>query len=131
MARFMPKRAPLNKMAEAVAIARSQEQAVAVCKSCGLTAREPDPAVCTVCGATNFEILTSEMVESLVKTEGGADDETSYDGRKLKWTKEARYALRAVDEAYLRRRTRARIETSARLRSKSIYKHIKLEEIIK
>ena len=116
MARFMPKQAPLNKLAEAVAIGRSQEQAVAVCKSCGLTAREPDPALCTVCGATSFEILTAEMVESLVKTEGGADDERSYDGRKLQWTKEARYALRAVEEAYLRRRTRARIEKSARLR---------------
>jgi nucleotide-binding universal stress UspA family protein len=116
MARFMPKQAPLNKLAEAVAIGRSQEQAVAVCKSCGLTAREPDPALCTVCGATNFEILTTEMVESLVKSEGGAEVETSYDGRKLQWTKEARHAVRAVEEAYLRRRTRARIEKSARLR---------------
>jgi nucleotide-binding universal stress UspA family protein len=116
MARFMPKQAPLNKLAEAVAIGRSQEQAVAVCKSCGLTAREADPAVCTVCGATSFEILTADMVESLVKREGGAEEEPSYDGRKLQWTKEARYALRAVEEAYLRRRTRARIEKSARLR---------------
>jgi hypothetical protein len=116
MARFMPKQGPLNKLAEAVAIGRSQEQAVAVCKSCGLTAREPDPALCTVCGATTFEILTAEMVESLVNSEGGVSDEPSYDGRKLQWTKEARYALRAVDEAYLRRRTRARIEKSARLR---------------
>ncbi len=116
MARFMPKQAPLTKLAEAVAIGRSQEQAVAVCNSCGLTAREPDPALCSVCGATSFEILTTEMVESLVKSEGGADEEASYDGRKLQWTKEARYALRAVDEAYLRRRTRARIEKSARLR---------------
>ncbi|MCZ6821716.1 MAG: hypothetical protein O7F10_02070, partial [Deltaproteobacteria bacterium] len=107
---------PLNKLAEAVAIGRSQEQSVAVCKSCGLTAREPDPALCTVCGGTIFEILTAEMVESLVKSEGGADDEPSYDGRKLKWTVEARHALRAVEEAYLRRRTRARIEKSARLR---------------
>ncbi|MCH8890361.1 MAG: universal stress protein, partial [Myxococcales bacterium] len=116
MARFMPKQAPMNKLAEAVAIGRSQEQAVAVCKGCGLTAREPDPAVCTVCGGKSFEILTAEMVESLVKSEGGATDEPSYDGRKLQWTKEARYALRGVEEAYLRRRTRARIEKSARLR---------------
>ncbi len=116
MARFMPKQAPLNKLAEAVAIGRSQEQAVAMCKDCGLTAREPDPALCTVCGGRNFEILTAEMVESLVKSEGGASDEPSYDGRKLQWTVEARYALRGVEEAYLRRRTRARIEKSARLR---------------
>jgi hypothetical protein len=69
-----------------------------------------------VCGGTRFEILTAEMVESLVKSEGGVSDEPSYDGRKLQWTVEARYALRGVEEAYLRRRTRARIEKSARLR---------------
>ena len=116
MARFMPKRAPLNKLAEAVAIGRSQEQAVAVCKSCGLTAREPDPALCSVCGGKSFEILTAEMVESLVKSEGGVTDEPSYDGRKLQWTKEARRAMLGVEEAYLRRRSKARIEKSARLR---------------
>ena len=116
MARFMPKRAPMNKLAEAVAIGRSQEQAVAVCKSCGLTAREPDPALCSVCGGKSFEILTAEMVESLVKSEGGVTDEPSYDGRKLQWTKEARRAMLGVEEAYLRRRSKARIEKSARLR---------------
>jgi nucleotide-binding universal stress UspA family protein len=116
MERFMPKQTPMNKLAEAVAIGRSQEQAVAVCKSCGLTAREPDPKLCTVCGGKSFEFLTAEMVESLVQSEGGATDEPSYDGRKLQWTKEARHAVRGVEEAYLRRRTRARIEKSARLR---------------
>jgi hypothetical protein len=116
MARFMPKQAPMDKLAEAVAIGRSQEQAVAVCKSCGLTAREPDPALCSVCGGKRFEILTAEMVESIVESEGGASDEPSYDGRKLQWTTDARHALRSVEDAYLRRRTRARIEKSARLR---------------
>jgi hypothetical protein len=116
MARFMPKRAPMDKLAEAVAIGRSQEQAVAVCKSCGLTAREPDPVLCSVCGGTSFEILTAEMVESLVKSEGGATDEPSYDGRKLQWTQEARRAMLGIEEAYLRRRSKARIEKSARLR---------------
>jgi len=116
MARFMPKQAPMDKLAEAVAIGRAQEQSLAVCKSCGLTASEPDPAVCTVCGGKAFEVLTAAMVESLVKSEGGAADEPSYDGRKLAWTQDARRALRGIGEAYLRRRTRARIEKSARLR---------------
>ena len=116
MERFMPKRAPMDKLAEAVAVGRSQEQAVAVCKSCGLTAREPDPALCSVCGGKEFEILTAEMVERLIESEGGVADEASYDGRKLQWTQEARHAVRGIEEAYLRRRTRARIEKSARLR---------------
>ncbi len=120
MERFMPKRAPMDKLAEAVAVGRSQEQAVAVCKSCGLTAREPDPALCSVCGGKQFEILTAEMVESLIESEGGVSDEPSYDGRKLQWTQEARHAVRGIEEAYLRRRTRARIEKSARLRRLNI-----------
>ena len=118
MARFMPKQAPMDRLAEAVAIGRAQEQPLAICKSCGLTASEPDPALCTVCGGVVFEVLTAEMVESLVESEGGAGDEPTYDGRKLRWTKDARRALLAIDEAYLRRRTKARIEKSARLRKR-------------
>ena len=116
MARFMPKQAPMDRLAGAVAIGRAQERSLAICKSCGLTASVSDPVVCTVCGGKAFEVLTADMVESLVKSEGGADDELAYDGRKLRWTQEARRALRGIDEAYLRRRTKARIEKSARLR---------------
>lgn len=116
MARFMPKQAPMDRLAEAVAVGRAQEQALAICKSCGLTASDPDPVVCTVCGGKSFEVLTAEMVESLVRSEGGAADEPTYDGRKLRWTRDARRALNGIDEAYLRRRTKARIEKSARMR---------------
>ena len=116
MARFMPKRAPMDRLAEAVAIGRAQEQSLAICKGCGLTASEPDPAVCSVCGGKIFEVLTAEMVESLVESEGGGVDEPTYDGRKLRWTQEARRALNGIDAAYLRRRTKARIEKSTRLR---------------
>ncbi len=116
MARFMPKRAPMDKLAEVAALGRARERSLALCKGCGLTASEPDPTLCTVCGGKTFEFLTADMVESLVKSEGGADDEPTYDGRKLRWTQEARRALRGIDEAYLRRRTKARIEKSARLR---------------
>jgi len=116
MDRFMPKQAPMDKLAEAVAIGRAQQQSLAICKGCGLTAKEPDPVVCTVCGGKIFEVLTADMVESLVESEGGAAEEASYDGRKLAWSAEARRALRSIDQAYLRRRTKARIEKSARLR---------------
>jgi nucleotide-binding universal stress UspA family protein len=116
MDRFMPKQVPMDKLAEAVAIGRAHQQSLAICKGCGLTAKEPDPAVCTVCGGKTFEVLTAEMVESLVESEGGAAEERTYDGRKLAWSAEARHALRSIDKAYLRRRTKARIEKSARLR---------------
>jgi nucleotide-binding universal stress UspA family protein len=116
MERFMPKQPPMDKLAEAVAIGRAQEQAVSICKGCGLTASQPDPEVCTVCGGVAFDVLTAEMVEILVKNEGGTIDEPSYDGRRLSWTREARSALLAIDSAYLRRRTKARIEKATRLR---------------
>ncbi|MEE2663488.1 MAG: universal stress protein [Myxococcota bacterium] len=118
MARFMPKQAPMDKLAEAVAIGRAQEQALAMCKGCGMTASEPDPALCSVCGGTVFEVLTAEVVERLIESEGGAVDEAAYDGRKLQWTQEARRALRAIDSAYLRRRTKARIEKTVRLQKR-------------
>jgi nucleotide-binding universal stress UspA family protein len=117
MERFMPKQAPMDKLAEAVAIGRAQEQnSVAMCKGCGLTASESNPELCTVCGGTVFEVLTAEAVESLVRQEGGLFEEPSYDGRKLSWTREARRALNAIESAYLRRRTKARIEKGVRLR---------------
>ena len=87
----------MDRLAEAVAVGQAQEHSLAICKGCGLTANEPDPALCTVCGGTTFEFLTADMVESLVKSEGGAQDEASYDGRKLRWTQEARRALRGID----------------------------------
>jgi nucleotide-binding universal stress UspA family protein len=114
MARFMPKQAPIERLAEAVAVGRAQERPLAICKDCGLTASEPEPAVCSVCGGKAFELLTAEMAEDLVRREGGAEAEATYDGRSLRWTKEARRALLGIEEAYLRRRTRARIEKLAR-----------------
>jgi len=116
MERFMPKQAPMDRLAEAVAIGRAQERSLAICRGCGLTANEPDPSLCTVCGGKAFDFLTAEMVESLVESEGGAEEVSSYDGRKLRWTTEARRAIRGIEEAYLRRRTKARVEKSARLR---------------
>jgi len=119
MARFMPKQAPMDKLAEAVAIGKAQEErALAMCKGCGMTASEADPKLCTVCGGTVFEMLTAEVVERLIESEGGAVDEPAYDGRKLQWTQEARRALRAIDSAYLRRRTKARIEKTVRLQKR-------------
>ncbi len=116
MDRFMPKQGPMDRLAEAVAIGKAQEHAVAVCKGCGVTASEPNPAICSVCGSKSFEVMTAEMIESLVEAEGGASDEASYDGRKLGWTEESKRALYSIDDAYLRRRTKARIEKSARLK---------------
>ena len=116
MERFMPKQAPMDRLAEAVVIGRSQDVAVAVCDGCGLTAKEPDPAVCTVCSGTEFQVLSAGLIQSVVDSEGGAEDEPSYDGRTLRWTEDARKALHEIPDAYVRRRTKARHEKSTRFR---------------
>ena len=50
--------------------------------------------------------------EALLNTRGGR----IVHGRKLSWTKDARRAMLGIEDAYLRRRSKARIEKSARLR---------------
>jgi nucleotide-binding universal stress UspA family protein len=118
MDRFMPKRSSqlTRELAEAVAIDRASRQPTAICKSCGVTATESNPVKCSVCGASDFEQITSEMLERIAKTEGGVEEEETYDGRSLKWTVQARKALRGVPDKYQRRRSKARIEKSARLK---------------
>jgi len=116
MDRFMPKSAAerTEKLAEALAFERAKTQPTSICRKCGVTAREAEPVKCTVCGANDFELITPEVIEQIVAAEGGTEEETTYDGRKLRWTKESREALRTLTDAYQRRRAKARIEKSAR-----------------
>ena len=74
-----------------------------------------DPEKCASCGrATEFDALTPEMLDEIAAAEGGTEEETTYDGRKLRWTQDARKALRSLGDNYQRRRAKARIEKSAR-----------------
>jgi hypothetical protein len=119
MERFMPKRTSqaTERLAEALVLEQAREQPLAVCRSCGLAARVPDPVKCSVCGGEEFERLDPQAVERIIADEGGVEEETTYDGRRLRWTHEARTALRgAFTDAYQRRRAKARIEKSARIK---------------
>jgi nucleotide-binding universal stress UspA family protein len=118
MDRFMPKSAAdrTTKLAEAIAFEAAKSRQVSMCKRCGCTALEPDPAVCTVCGAKVFDVITPEVIAAIEAKEGGAVEESTYDGKKLRWTEEAKKALWTLKEPYQRRRTKARVEKSARLK---------------
>jgi nucleotide-binding universal stress UspA family protein len=118
MDRFMPKDASLatQALAEAVALERARTQPVAICKGCGVAATDAAPVVCTVCGAKDFEAVSREMIERIAKVEGGLSEEVTYDGRKLRWSDEAKRALWSMKNAYQRRRTKARVEKGARMR---------------
>jgi nucleotide-binding universal stress UspA family protein len=117
MDRFMPKSASAatKALAEAVALERAKSGPVSMCRACGVTATQSDPVKCTVCGASDFEVISQEMIEKIAAVEGGLQEETTYDGRKLRWSEDARRGLWTMKNAYQRRRVKARVEKRARM----------------
>jgi hypothetical protein len=117
MDRFMPKSASAatKALAEAVALERAKTGSVSMCRSCGVTATQSGAVKCTVCGGTDFEVISQEMIEKIAAVEGGLQEETTYDGRKLRWSEDARKGLWTMKNAYQRRRVKARVEKRARM----------------
>src|SRR5438309_1006915 len=124
MAIFMPTRMAerMQILAEDVAVAKlraESQPATAICSICGYTVKGPNPVVtCPVCraGADKFQVISKETVEAIAAQEGGIEEEESMPGVQVKWSADARDALREVTDAYLRRRAKARIEKYARSR---------------
>ena len=117
MDRFMPKSASAatKALAEAVALERAKSGPVSMCRACGVAATQSGAVKCTVCGAADFEVISREMIERIAEVEGGLQEETTYDGRKLRWSEEARKGLWTMKNAYQRRRVKARVEKRARM----------------
>jgi hypothetical protein len=103
-------------LAERMALELAERQPVAICKSCGVAASEPDAVRCGVCGGAELERIDRAMLERIAAAEGTLSEEVTYDGRKLKWSESAKRALWTLKDAYKRRRAKARIEKTARLR---------------
>src|SRR5258705_12885465 len=122
MAIFMPTRMAekMQILAEDVAVARlrvDNQPATAICSICGYTVKGPNPAVtCPVCKAApeKFQVISKDVVEAIAAQEGGIQEEESMPGVQVKWSADARDALREVEDAYLRRRAKARVEKYAR-----------------
>ena len=122
MAIFMPTRMAekMQIMAEDLAVAKlraDNQTATAICSICGYTVKGPNPVVtCPVCKAApdKFQIISRDVVEAIATQEGGIEEEESMPGVQVKWSADARDALREVGDAYLRRRAKARIEKYAR-----------------
>jgi nucleotide-binding universal stress UspA family protein len=122
MAIFMPTRLAerVQIVAEDLAVAalrRESQAATAICSVCGYTVKGPNPVVtCPVCraGAERFQIVTREVVEAIAAQEGGVAEEESLPGVAVRWSADARDALREVTDGYLRRRAKARVEKYAR-----------------
>jgi hypothetical protein len=75
-----------------------------------------------VCQATaeQFQVIDRQVVEAIAAAEGTTLEEATFDGRRLKWSAEARRVLRDVTDAYLRRRAKARIEKVARMQKLAV-----------
>src|SRR4029079_15194446 len=122
MAIFMPTRMAekMQILAEDLAVAKLRQEnqrASAICSICGYTVKGPNAVqVCPVCsaGPDKFQIISREVVEAIASQEGGIEEEESMPGVVVKWSADARDALREVTDAYLRRRAKARVEKYAR-----------------
>jgi nucleotide-binding universal stress UspA family protein len=124
MAIFMPTRMAekMQILAEDVAVARLRVDnlpATAICSICGYTVKGPNAVVtCPVCKAApeQFQVISRDVVEAIAAQEGGIEEDESMPGVAVKWSADARDALREVSDAYLRRRAKARVEKYARSR---------------
>jgi nucleotide-binding universal stress UspA family protein len=88
-----------------------------ICGACGYAARDTQPALCPVCqqDSAQFSKIDKATLDSLVELEGGMQEETGFDGVKLRWTDDAKKSLRTVPSGYERRRAKARMEKLARV----------------
>jgi nucleotide-binding universal stress UspA family protein len=90
-----------------------------ICQDCGYACRDLQPVACSVCEAPgkSFQMIDRAVLESIGSLEGGAlEEETMADGKKLKWAKESKDIVSRVPKGYERRRAKARIEKTARVR---------------
>jgi nucleotide-binding universal stress UspA family protein/rubrerythrin len=119
---FMPKRTAEAAGRAALELAveriRAADMAAYLCEVCGHVARDVRPVQCPVCrsGSERFQTIDKTVVEALAGQEGALEEEETFDGVKLTWTEEAKKLLRTVPSGYERRRAKARIEKSARIR---------------
>src|ERR1700752_4049518 len=124
MAIFMPTRMAekMQIMAEDLAVAKlraESQPATAICSGCGYTVKGPNAfATCPVCKSApaKFQVISKDVVEAIAAQEGGVQEEEALPGVQVKWSADARDALREVTDAYLRRRAKAHVEKYARSR---------------
>ncbi len=115
----------MGYIAEEVAIAKDKldQGTTFICAECGYVSRDLRPVACPVCrslGAT-FQQIDRQAIEAAGKLDTGAlTEEETFDGVALKWESAAKEVLRRVPSGYERRRTKARIEKTARVRGLSV-----------
>lgn len=90
-----------------------------LCPECGYAAKDYEPKKCPVCktDGAEFQMIDRAAIEEAGELEkGDLIEEETFDGVKLTWTMEAKQTLARVPKGYDRRRSKARIEKTARVR---------------
>ena len=111
----------MGYVAEEVAVQLDNlEQGITfVCATCGWSIRDVRPERCSVCDTPGEELerIDRGALEKIGKLEpGAAVVEETFDGQRVAWTEQAKAILRRVPAGYQRRRSKARIEKTARVR---------------
>jgi hypothetical protein len=111
----------MGYVAEELAIQKDNltEGTTFICPECGHAVRDIRPTACSVCkvDGAKFEEIDRNAIEAIGKLEKGAlIEEATFDGKRLTWTSGAKEVLRRVPSGYQRRRSKARIEKTARVR---------------
>jgi len=90
-----------------------------ICPECGYAARDFRPVSCSVCSTdgARFEFIDREVLNSIGNLDPGSIEEVkTFDGKSLSWAKDAKEVIRRVPSGYQRRRSKARVEKTARVR---------------
>ena len=89
-----------------------------ICQECGYAATEVKPVQCPVCEseAKIFKMIDKQAIQDMTELEGDVVEEVTFDNQRLKWTGDARAALRQVPSGYQRRRAKAQVEKTARVK---------------
>jgi nucleotide-binding universal stress UspA family protein len=103
-------------LAVAVEALREAARPVHLCPRCGYAARDERPVACPVCQCegNDFLVVDPDALEAAVRAQGG-EEESTFDGRSLRWAGAASVALEEIADDHDRRRARLRIEKAARL----------------
>jgi nucleotide-binding universal stress UspA family protein len=122
MAPILPPQAmkAMGIIAEDVAVKKikQEDSETYICKECGYAAKDVLPVKCPICKSDSsfFNKIDKKLLENMIPLEGGIEQESTFDGLKLNWTSESKQALRSVPSGYQRRRSKAQIEKTARVR---------------
>ena len=104
-----------------------------ICPECGYAAKDFQPKKCAICNTAGeeFQMIDREVVERAGELDSGdLIVEDTFDGKKLSWSIEAKETLTRVPKGYDRRRSKARIEKTARVRGIETITHAFAVDVI-